>query len=361
MKIEIMEIPRYVIAGQNATEQMPQVFSNAKIGKKGLIITGKNKTRKIAENKVIPNLKGVTDVEICKITHKVNYNILNDIFEEVKNQKFDFVVSVGGGSIIDAGKVISSWINVPFISYPTSPAHDGISSPAISFLLREEIKKHNRERAKVIRSPLMIIADADIIANAPYRLFAAGFGDMIAKFTAVMDWRLAQRLRNEDYSEYAAAMSLMSAKIVYKNRKIIAGGGVAAARILIKALIGSGVSMSIAGSSRPASGAEHLFSHAIDLLSQKYEFKPALHGEQCGVGAIVSAYLHGLNWKKIQKALREVRAPTNAKELGIKSEYIIEALTIAHTIRKNRYTILGDRGINRDAAEAALRATEIID
>ena len=361
MKIEVMEIPRYVIAGQNATKQMSTVLNNAKIGKKGLIITGKNKTKKIAEDKVIPNLKDIADVEIYKIQQKLNYETLNTIFESVKGFGFDFVMSVGGGSIIDAGKVISSWLNVPFISYPTSPAHDGISSPAISFLLREEIKKHSEEKAKVIRSPLIIIADADIIVNAPYRLFAAGFGDMIAKFTAVMDWRLAQRLRNEDYSEYAAAMSLMSAKIVYKSRKIIASGGILATRILIKALIGSGVSMSIAGSSRPASGAEHLFSHAIDLLSQKYRFKPALHGEQCGVGAIVAAYLHGLNWRRIQKALKEVKAPTNAKELGIKREHIIEALTIAHTIRPNRYTILGDKGISTEAAEAALTATEIID
>ena len=128
-------------------------------------------------------------------------------------------------------------------------------------------------------------------------------------------------------------------------------------RILVEALISSSVAMCIAGSTRPASGSEHLFSHALDMVAPK----PALHGEQVGVGAIMMSYLHGRNWRAIRDVLRRAGAPTNARELGIEDKYIVEALTIAHKIRPERYTILGDRGLSWEAAERLVRVTEVIE
>ena len=125
---------------------------------------------------------------------------------------------------------------------------------------------------------------------------------------------------------------------------------------VVKALISSGMAISIAASSRPASGSEHKFSHALDMVAPK----PALHGEQCGVGTIMMMYLHGGNWESIRDALKIVKAPTTAEELGIEPEYIIEALKIAHTIRKDRYTILGDRGLTDEAARKLASNTGVI-
>ncbi len=113
--------------------------------------------------------------------------------------------------------------------------------------------------------------------------------------------------------------------------------------------------MSIAGSSAPASGSEHKFSHVLDRISPK----PALHGEQCGVGTIMMMYLHGGDWRNIKNALKTIGAPTNAAELGIDDKYIIQALTEAHKIRPERYTILGDTGITRDAAINVAKATGV--
>ncbi len=123
----------------------------------------------------------------------------------------------------------------------------------------------------------------------------------------------------------------------------------------MKALVASGVAMSIAGSSRPASGSEHKFSHALDEVAPK----PALHGEQCGVGTIMCMYLHGGNWQEIRSSLETIGAPTNAAQLGIEEEYIIEALLHAHTIRPERYTILGT-GLTREAAEKVAKITGVI-
>ena len=114
--------------------------------------------------------------------------------------------------------------------------------------------------------------------------------------------------------------------------------------------------MCIAGSSRPTSGAEHMFSHMLDLRCPG----KALHGEQCGVGSIMTMYLHGGDWEKVRDALKEIGAPTTARELGIISEEVIYAMSHAHEIRSDRFTILGDQGISEEVAEKVARATGVI-
>lgn len=113
--------------------------------------------------------------------------------------------------------------------------------------------------------------------------------------------------------------------------------------------------MSVAGSSRPTSGSEHMFSHAIDIM---YPGR-AMHGEQCGVGSIMMMYLHGGDWKVIRDALDNIGAPTTGRQIGLKDEEVIEALTVAAGIRKDRFTILGN-GINRETAAKVAKATGVI-
>jgi glycerol-1-phosphate dehydrogenase [NAD(P)+] len=128
--------------------------------------------------------------------------------------------------------------------------------------------------------------------------------------------------------------------------------------VVVKALVSSGVAMSIAGSSRPASGAEHLISHQLDRIAPG----KALHGHQVGVASIMTEYLHsGENgrWAAIRDALAELDAPTTADELGIDDAELIAALTSAHEIR-DRYTIL-QGGINEEAAVEVATATGVID
>jgi glycerol-1-phosphate dehydrogenase [NAD(P)+] len=125
----------------------------------------------------------------------------------------------------------------------------------------------------------------------------------------------------------------------------------------VKALVSSGVAMSIAGSSRPASGAEHLFSHQLDRIAPGR----ALHGHQVGVGSIVIEYLHSGErggWREIRDALASIDAPTTANELGLREDEIVEALTTAHEIR-DRFTILGD-GISERAAREATEVTGVL-
>ncbi|MCK5593069.1 iron-containing alcohol dehydrogenase, partial [Candidatus Bathyarchaeota archaeon] len=159
------------------------------------------------------------------------------------------------------------------------------------------------------------------------------------------------------YGEYAASLALMSAKLVAKNAGIMEHRIEDGVRVLLEALISCGVAMSIAGSSRPCSGSEHLFSHALDLIASK----PGLHGEQCGVGTIMMAYLYEMNWKRVKETLRKVGAPTTAAELGIEPKYIVQALVRARAIRPERYTILEEKRLDYDSAEKIAKATGVID
>jgi len=148
----------------------------------------------------------------------------------------------------------------------------------------------------------------------------------------------------------------MTAKMTIKSADAIKEGLVESAAVVVKGLISSGMAISIAGTSRPASGSEHKFSHALDIIAPQ----PALHGEQCGLGTIMMMYLHGGDWEYIRDTLKIIKAPITAQEIGIKPEYIIKALSTAHTIRKERYTILGDRGLTEESAETLASNTGVI-
>ena len=279
---------------------------------------------------------------------KSDMETVNKLRELIQG-KVDFLLGVGGGTCIDVAKFTSYREKIPFISVPTAASHDGIASS------RASIKGGGKPTSVEAQAPIAIIADTLIIKRAPHRLLAAGCGDMVANYTAVHDWELAHRLKNEPYSEYAAALSRMSAKLVMKNAKIIKQHTEESVRKVVKALISSGVAMSIAGNSRPASGSEHLFSHALDMIAPN----PALHGEQCGVGAIMMAYLQGGNWEAIRDALGTIGCPINSSELGIEPKYIIKALIKAPEIRPERYTILSE-GLNKREAEKLAKETGVI-
>jgi glycerol-1-phosphate dehydrogenase [NAD(P)+] len=205
--------------------------------------------------------------------------------------------------------------------------------------------------------PLAVVADTGVLADAPWELTTAGCADIISNYTAVKDWRLANRLQGVDYSEYAAALSEMTAEMLVDNADSIRPGLEESAWVVVKALVSSGVAMSIAASSRPASGSEHLFSHQLDRIAPG----TALHGHQVGVGAIVAEYLHSGadgQWRAIRDALATLDAPTTAAELGVEEADLVAALTSAHEIR-DRYTILGN-GVSEYAAREALVVTGVV-
>ena len=345
-----MQLPREVLVGTGVLPDAPDLLRSVGIPEgTAAVLTGPT-TKKVAGRDVEEHLQEAgyeTDLMIVRGSTEED---VKKALEELRDARADVAIAVGGGKVIDVTKVASHRLRIPFISVPTSASHDGIASPFAS------IRREDRPYSEPAQAPLAILADIDVIREAPDRLIRAGVGDVVSNVTAVKDWRLAHRLRNEPYSEYASSLSLMAAKIVMRNAKPIGQLLPEGIKKLVQALISGGVAMSIAGSSRPCSGSEHLFSHALDVVADR----PALHGEQCGVGTIIMEYLHGGDWRRIRDTLRRAGAPTTAEELGVSEDELIEALCTAHEIRPERYTILGDRGLTPEAAERAARETGVI-
>ena len=260
------------------------------------------------------------------------------------------MLGVGGGSVIDITKLSAFELNKPFISIPTSAAHDGMASP------RASLKDKKGSISKIAISPTGILADTSIISKAPYRMLASGCADVISNLSAVKDWELAHRLKNEEFSTFAASLSETSSRLLLHKAEDIRSGLEEAVWQAVKCMIVSGVAMSVAGNTRPASGSEHMFSHMLDRVAPG----KALHGEQCGVGAIMMMYLHGEDWEEIKDFLKIIGAPTSAKELRIPKKKIVEALMDAQNIRPERYTILGEQGLTQDAAKKLAKITGVI-
>ena len=343
-----MELPRIVAVGNEAILELPQICSYLHLEGPGLIVTG-------------PHTDDVVGKTILELLNSGGFEPQTLICTASKLEEVDraearareieagFLIGAGGGRSIDIAKIASMRTNIPFLSLPTAASHDGICSSQASLTVNGEAV------SLPAQSPLAIVADTGIIARAPARLLAAGCGDIISNYTAILDWQLAHRLRSEEFSEYASALSGMTAKMIVERASDIRPGLEESAKIVVKALISSGVAMSIAGSSRPASGSEHKFAHSINRIAPRR----GLHGELCGLGTIMMMYLHGKDWKMIRGALAQVGAPTSADQIGLDAETVVEALVNAHRIRPERYTIL-DSGLNRDAAARAAEATGVI-
>ena len=347
MPSHTMELPRLIVIGEKNIGSIGDFLKSLNRPRKVSLISGIN-VRKIIQIKIERSLKNSKIKWAWHPTKKNEIKSIMEIQAKVKKDKSDLIIGIGGGRAVDTAKMIAFNLKLHFVSIPTAASHDGISSPFVSI-------KGDKPHSIVATAPMGVFVDIDIIRKAPKRLLASGCGDLIANTIAVKDWQLGKEKDGEYYGRYAADLALMSAKIVMENANSFAKKGIDD-RVIVEALISAGVASCIAGSSRPCSGAEHLFSHALDKLAPDV----GLHGEKCGIGSIMMAKLQGQDWKKIVKTLKRVGAPTTAKQIGLKQDVLINALMIAQDLRPNRHTILKEVKMTRKKAIALAKSTKVI-
>src|SRR5690348_81763 len=342
MASHIMELPRKILIGENNISGIGEFLAGLSNPRKVSLVSG-DKVRKITDKKISSSL---TDSGIKYVWHRSTSNDVasaNRTLSEIKKDKSDLIIGIGGGRSVDIAKMIAVTLKKSFVSIPTSASHDGIASPFVSI-------RGEKPYSVIATAPLGVFVDIKILKKAPKRLLASGCGDLMAKITAVRDWELARDNVGEYFGTYAANLASMSAKIVIENSKNFKKRP--DVRMIVEALISSGVAACIAGSSRPCSGAEHLFSHAVDYL----ESGVGLHGEKCGIGSILISKLQGQDWKKIVQMLKNVGAPTTAKQIGLKPKILAKALTIAQSLRPERYTILNQVKMTEEKAIALAKS-----
>ncbi|MDH5415739.1 MAG: sn-glycerol-1-phosphate dehydrogenase [Nitrosopumilus sp.] len=347
MQSHTMELPRQIVVGEKNISEFGDFLYNLTKPKKVSLISGIH-VKKILKEKIEKSLKSKKIQFVWHLSKDNQITNLNKIEKDVKKDHSDIIVGIGGGRSVDTAKIVSFNLDRPFVSVPSAASHDGMASPFVSV-------KTDKPHSIIASAPLGVFVDIDIIKKAPARLLSSGCGDLIANIIAVRDWQLGHEKTGEYYGRYSADLALMSANIVMENSSRYAKKGLDA-RVIVEALISAGVASCIAGSSRPCSGAEHLFSHALDKIAPG----KGLHGEKCGLGSIMIAKLQGQDWKKIAKTLKNLGAPTTARQIGLKDEQIIDALVIAQDLRPERYTILKEVEMTERKAMNLAKKTKII-
>lgn len=222
-------------------------------------------------------------------------------------------IAAGSGTITDLTRFVSHRTRGQFISVPTAPSVDGFTSTGAPMII-EGVKK-----TVYCHAPIAIFADTQVLCAAPQAMIAAGFGDMLGKYTSIADWRLGALLWDEPYDEAIAQRTLAAVQQCVDNVPGIGQAQPAAIRALFDALVESGYCMLDFGQSRPASGAEHHTSHfwEMKLLA---EGRPAiLHGAKVGVATVLVAGLYdrvrSLSRQQVADLLEASTLPDRAAEL----------------------------------------------
>lgn len=262
-----------------------------------------------------------------------------DVAERVIATDVDCIVGMGGGKVLDVCKYAAYISKKPLLSIPTTAANDGLASP-IAVLKRKDGKPKSLGAAM----PSMMVIDTEVIRSAPIELIKAGIGDTISNYMALKDWRLAVRRGKDEMNGYAYLMSQNALDALMKTQyDTICPEFV---EVLVNSLVLSGIAMDFAGSSRPVSGSEHLFSHALDYYSEQKN----LHGIQVALGTVAVLRLIGEDDAEVLGYLRRFAVDVNPRRLGIDEKTFVLCLQKATSMRANRYTWLEET----DLSEARL-------
>ncbi len=251
------------------------------------------------------------------------------VVERINQVGPQFVVGVGGGRVLDAAKLAAARSGVDFISVPTQASSDGMCSPVAVIVTPE-----GKPTSVGARIPAGIIVDMDAIGRAPIITWRSGLGDLVSNLSAVRDWRLAHEDRGEEIDDFACLTSEAAALAVIEDDADLES--MEYRQKLIRGLILSGVAMEMAGSSRPASGSEHLISHALDELLDA----PRLHGLQVALGTVAACVLRGEDCSRTVRFFRLMGLPVRPEELGVDSGLVLEAVRRGPATRPGRTTFL---------------------
>ena len=254
---------------------------------------------------------------------------------------FDAVVGIGGGRTLDVAKYAATRAGIPMVAVATNLAHDGVCSPVAS------LEHPHGKGSYGVAMPLGVVVDLDYVKAAPRPLVNAGIGDCLSNLSAIADWDLAHEERAEPVDGLAVAFARAAGEaLLYRPDTI---DDEAFLVTLTGSLVMSGMAMSVAGTSRPCSGACHEIVHAVDQMFPGV----SNHGELAGIGALFATHLRGddVLFDQLATCLERHELARTPEQLGLTVEQFVAAVIKAPTTRPDRYTIL--EHVDLDEAGAA--------
>lgn len=246
------------------------------------------------------------------------------------------IVGVGGGKALDMAKYLAFLARLPYYAVPTSLSNDGFCSPQASLTMA------GRRRSLAAALPQGVVIDVDVCLAAPRLLWLSGVGDLVSKLTAVFDWKLAFHNVREPVDDLAALLSDATVH-QFLGRPLFDTQGMT---LLGTALMLNGIAMEICGSSRPASGSEHLISHALDAISTR----PRLHGLQVGVATYLMSRLQTPLARStevpetLEQLFRETGFWDAIRADPFSRDEWLEALRMAPNMKEGFFTVLSMPG-----------------
>ncbi|MFD9906687.1 iron-containing alcohol dehydrogenase family protein [Streptomyces sp. NPDC059063] len=264
--------------------------------------------------------------------------------DALKKGRYDALVGLGGGKIIDCAKFAAARVGLPLVAVATNLAHDGLCSPVAT------LDNDAGRGSYGVPTPIAVVIDLDVVREAPVRFVRSGIGDAVSNISCIADWELANRETGETIDGLAAAMARQAGEAVLRHPGGVGDDGFL--QVLAEGLVLTGIAMSVSGDSRPASGACHEINHAFDLLFPK---RAASHGEQVGLGAAFAMHLRGAREESGQMAevLRRHGLPVLPEEIGFTVDEFVQVVEYAPQTRPGRYTILEHLSLNNDQIKDA--------
>ena len=276
-----------VVIGKGVLERLPEII-NGFNAKKAFLLADKNTFAVAGES-------------VCKILdrsgiayHKYVYHDAHLEPEEKAvgsavmhfDTECDLVIGIGSGVINDIGKILCKITDRKYIIVATAPSMDGYASNSSSMArdgLKVSLPSHSAD---------VIVGDIDILKNAPIRMLQAGLGDMLAKYVSIAEWQIGHLVTGEYYCEAVAELVGEALKKCVDNAEGLLTRDENAVEAVFEGLVISGLAMSYAGVSRPASGVEHYFSHVWDMRGLEFGTQVDLHGIQCALGTLFTTRLY---------------------------------------------------------------------
>lgn len=266
--------------GSGILEKTGEILSCSGFQRKILVVADTN-TLKAADG-ILESLKASG----FDYTLKLYENCIRADIESVEelqedSRGFDGILAVGTGSLNDICRLVSYRENLEFAIFATAPSMDGFASDT------SPIIDNNFKITMQAKQPMVIIADTKILAASPPELKAAGFGDMMGKFTAIADWQIANLLTGEYYCENIAQLTMNGLALLTERADRVCENDEETAKYIMEGLIMSGLAMKLAESSRPASGGEHVLSHFWECKKLEAGLWPEFHGKKVGVASVI--------------------------------------------------------------------------
>ncbi|MEU5974597.1 iron-containing alcohol dehydrogenase family protein [Streptomyces sp. NPDC047315] len=319
-----------------ALDDLAVILADQRISSSGtLAVAISGGSGRALQERLAPSLPGAHWYEVAGGT----IDAAVQLADSIKGKRYDAVVGLGGGKILDVAKYAAARVGLPMVAVATNLAHDGICSPVAT------LDNDNGRGSYGLPTPIATVIDLDVIRDAPPRYIRSGVGDTVSNLSALADWELSHRVNGEKVDGLAAAMARTAGESVLRHP-----GGVgddAFLTVLAEALVLTGIAISISGDTRPSSGACHEISHAFDLL---YPQRAASHGEQVGLGAAFAMHLRGATEQSglFADVLRRHGLPVLPDEIGFTAEEFVTAVEYAPQTRPGRFTILEHLDLTTD-------------